>query len=68
MFKKVLLLVIIFSPLVWSLLIGFPVVNNQRNYATDDLTGYLNGLRNSPRIRGVVLLKRVGQRLQQLLF
>ena len=68
MFKKVIVFIIIFSPILWVLIIGYPISHNRRQYATDDFGSYVRALSKDNRINGFNLIKLVGGRIKQLLF
>ncbi|OGK64872.1 hypothetical protein A2313_00535 [Candidatus Roizmanbacteria bacterium RIFOXYB2_FULL_41_10] len=68
MFKKTIIFLIIFSPILWVLIIGYPISHNRRQYATDDFSGYVRALSGDNRIKGLDLIKLVGGRVKKLLF
>lgn len=75
MFKKILLLIIILSPFLFTFIVGYPIVTTQKQqtrvkqklalypssrcYAVDDLNTYIKCLISNPRLNGAKIIKTV---------
>jgi hypothetical protein len=67
MFKKILLCLVVLSPLLWTLTVGYPVNQHlRRTYNTDNIKEYLYSLRTEKRIAGLKLVNLVFSKMKQL--
>ncbi len=84
MFKKIVIIILVLSPLLFSIIVGYPIVtrseyqnrfkNNsalqysRRCYAIGDLPGYITCLKKSERLNGVNLIKIIYVELSKMNF
>lgn len=59
MFKKILIWTLVLSPLIWTLLVGYPVKQGKRNWETDNFSQYLSAFKKYPKLRGKRLLTKI---------